>query len=173
MMRFDFETYLPDDILTKVDRMSMAHSIESRVPLLDHGLVTFAASLPASMKIQGQRRKHILKQAVADLLPADLLERTKQGFGVPLGLWFRTDLREVLADTLQPSRVRERGYFQPSVVDRLVQEHLTGRRDHTWRLWQLVMLELWQRQYLDRSLDGRSVPIRPRPLPENGKRIPA
>jgi asparagine synthase (glutamine-hydrolysing) len=149
MMRFDFETYLPEDVLTKVDRMSMAHSIESRVPLLDNQVIDFAATIPASMKIVNGRRKHILKEAVRDLLPADILNRRKQGFGVPLGVWFSGGLTGVFADVLNAPTTRQRGYFEPAFVDRLLGEHLQGKRDHTLRLWQLLMFELWHRQYLD------------------------
>src|SRR5213078_1142436 len=94
MMRLDFETYLPEDVLTKVDRMSMAHSIESRVPLLDSEVIAFASTLPAAFKIKNGRRKHILKEVASRLLPREVLDRRKQGFGVPLGVWFRGNLRE-------------------------------------------------------------------------------
>ena len=104
MMRFDAETYLPEDVLTKVDRMSMAHSIESRVPLLDNEVMAFASTLPASLKIKDGRRKHILKEVAATLLPREILDRRKQGFGVPLGVWFRGNLRELFADTLLVAR---------------------------------------------------------------------
>jgi asparagine synthase (glutamine-hydrolysing) len=149
MMRFDFETYLPEDILTKVDRMSMAHSIESRVPLLDNHVIDFAATLPAELKIRKGRRKHILKEAVRSLLPAHIIDRRKQGFGIPLGVWFRNGLTDVFSDVLRSPRTRQRGYFEPAFVDRLVEEHLAGRRDHTLRLWQLMVFELWHRQYMD------------------------
>jgi asparagine synthase (glutamine-hydrolysing) len=149
MMKLDFETYLPEDVLTKVDRMSMAHSIESRVPLLDNEVIDFAASLPASLKIHEGRRKHLLKEAVRTLLPAEILNRRKQGFGVPLGVWFRGGLSDLLSDVLTSPRTRQRGYFQASFVDRLVEEHRTGKRDHTLRLWQLMVFELWHREYLD------------------------
>jgi len=150
MMRFDFHTYLANDGLTKVDRMSMAHSIESRVPLLDTTVVEFAATLPASFKIAPNgRQKHILKAAVEDLLPASVLDRPKHGFSVPVGRWFGGDLRELFADTLLSPRARGRGFFQPRAVERLLKEHVGGRRDHTLRLWLLVVLELWQRQYVD------------------------
>jgi asparagine synthase (glutamine-hydrolysing) len=150
MMKFDAETYLPEDVLTKVDRMSMAHSIESRVPLLDNDVIDFAASLPASMKIKNGRRKHVLKEVAATLLPQDILNRRKQGFGVPLGVWFRGNLRELFADTLLSSTTLQRGYFEPVFVRQLVDEHLAGKRDHTLRLWQLVIFERWHRQYVDR-----------------------
>jgi asparagine synthase (glutamine-hydrolysing) len=147
MMRFDAETYLPEDVLTKVDRMSMAHSIESRVPLLDNDVIAFASALPASLKIKNGRRKHVLKEVAATLVPRGILDRRKQGFGVPLGTWFRGNLRELFADTLLSPASLQRGYFQPAFVRRIVDEHLTGRRDHTLRLWQLVIFEKWQQQY--------------------------
>jgi asparagine synthase (glutamine-hydrolysing) len=156
MMRFDFETYLPEDVLTKVDRMSMAHSIESRVPLLDNQVIDFAATLPAHFKIRKGRQKHILKEAVRTLLPGGIIDRKKQGFGVPLGVWFRGGLTDVFADVLRSPLTRQRGYFEPAFVDRLVEEHVTGRRDHTFRLWQLTVFELWHRQYLDPPSAGRA-----------------
>jgi asparagine synthase (glutamine-hydrolysing) len=162
MMRLDFETYLPGDVLTKVDRMSMAHSIESRVPLLDNHVVDFAASLPAALKIRDGRRKHILKEAVRDLLPDDVLSRRKQGFGVPLGAWFRGGLADLLSDVLASPRTRQRGYFEPAFVDRLVDEHRTGRRDHTLRLWQLMVFELWHREYLDSAAGAAAAESRAR-----------
>ena len=149
MMRFDFETYLPEDVLTKVDRMSMAHSIESRVPLLDNEVIDFAATLPAHLKIHQGRRKHVMKEALKGLVPDGILNRKKQGFGVPLGTWFRGGLTDVFADVLGSATTRQRGYFQPAFIERLVQEHLAGRRDHTLRLWQLLVFELWHRHYVD------------------------
>jgi asparagine synthase (glutamine-hydrolysing) len=151
MMAFDFETYLPEDCLTKVDRMSMAHSIESRVPLLDHHVVEFAATLPAAMKIQAGRRKHLLKQLAYRLVPREMLDRPKQGFGVPIGHWFRGSLRDVFGDILSAPSTRQRGYFDTAFVDRMLQEHLSGKREHSLRLWQLLVFELWHRQYVDRA----------------------
>jgi asparagine synthase (glutamine-hydrolysing) len=148
MMAFDFETYLPEDCLTKVDRMSMAHSIESRVPLLDHLVIEFAASLPAALKIQGTRRKHLLKQLAYRLVPRELLDRPKQGFGVPIGHWFRGSMRELFGDVLTSPAARQRGYFDTAFVDRVLHEHLSGKRDHSLRLWQLLVFELWHRQYV-------------------------
>jgi asparagine synthase (glutamine-hydrolysing) len=173
MMRFDFETYLPEDVLTKVDRMSMAHSIESRVPLLDNDVVTFALSLPASMKIEGVERKRILKDVASTVLPASVLARRKQGFGVPIGNWFRGRLRDMLRDVLQSATARQRGYFETRFVDRLLREHLMAQRDHTLRLWQLVMFELWHRKYLDGTaiprLGGSSLPLDRGSLPQKDK----
>src|SRR4051794_2999978 len=172
MMRFDAETYLPEDVLTKVDRMSMAHSIESRVPLLDNEVIAYAASLPASLKIKNGRRKHILKEVAASLLPPEIINRRKQGFGVPIGAWFRRGpgeagrgdtLRELFADTLLSPRSIQRGYFQPAFVRQLVNEHLAGTRDHTLRLWQLVIFERWHRLYAEAP--GKSFPLSGRDLP--------
>ncbi len=151
MMRFDFETYLPEDVLTKVDRMSMAHSIESRVPLLDNQVIEMAASLPARLKIRNGARKHILKAVARTLLPPAILDRPKKGFGVPLGIWFRGNLRDLFGDVLGSARARQRDYFNAPFVDRLVAEHVSGRRDHTMRLWQLVVFELWHARYIDRA----------------------
>jgi len=170
MMRFDFETYLPEDVLTKVDRMSMAHSIESRVPILDHEVVTFAASLPSAMKIDGTERKRILKAAAATVLPPSVLAKPKQGFGVPIGNWFRGRLRNMVQDVLESPRTIQRGYFEKTFVDRLLREHLSARRDHTLRLWQLLMFELWHRTYLDRpaaeNARGSSLPLNRSALPQ-------
>ena len=116
MMRFDFETYLPEDVLTKVDRMSMAHSIETRVPLLDNLVIDFAATLPARLKIKNGRRKHILKETLRPMLPAGILDRKKQGFGIPLGTWFRGGLTGLFSDVLDAPRTRQRGYFEPAFV---------------------------------------------------------
>jgi asparagine synthase (glutamine-hydrolysing) len=151
MMSFDFETYLPEDCLVKVDRMSMAHSIESRVPLLDHLVVEFAASLPASLKMPAGRLKHLLKTLAFSLMPREILDRPKMGFGVPIGRWFRGELREAFGDILGSTLARQRGYFNTAFVERLLADHLSGRRDHSWRLWQLLVFELWQRQYVDQA----------------------
>jgi asparagine synthase (glutamine-hydrolysing) len=156
MMRFDFETYLPEDVLTKVDRMSMAHSIESRVPLLDNEVIDFAATLPARLKIRNGRRKHVLKETLRTLLPDSILNRRKQGFGVPLGNWFRGGLTDLFSDVLDSPRTKQRGYFEPAFVSRLLREHLSGGRDHTLRLWQLLVFELWHRHYLDTVGVGRA-----------------
>jgi asparagine synthase (glutamine-hydrolysing) len=101
------------------------------------------------LKIVNGRRKHILKEAAAPLLPAGILDRPKQGFGVPLGVWFRGGLTDIFSDVLRSPTTRQRGYFESAFVDRLLAEHLTHKRDHTLRLWQLLVFELWHRQYLD------------------------
>lgn len=145
----DVRTYLVDDILTKVDRMSMAVSLEARVPLLDHRIVEFALSLPPHMKLRRGQTKMILRQAMVDRLPAMVLNKPKQGFSIPLKHWLRGSLRPLMADLLSVESVRRRGYFQPECVTRWVSEHLEGRANHSHRLWALMVLELWHQHTLD------------------------
>jgi asparagine synthase (glutamine-hydrolysing) len=147
--RVDLATYLPDDLLTMADRMSMAHSLELRAPFCDHVLIEESLKLSPSMKMPGLRLKGLLKAAFADVLPKPVLTHRKQGFMIPLGRWLRSDLREVMEDLLAPDRLRTRGLFDPAAVTALEQEHLQGIRSHSDRLWTLMMLELWLRQYLD------------------------
>lgn len=141
----DTVTELPGDILTKVDRMSMAHSLEVRVPLLDHVLVEYVARLPVDYKLHGTTTKYILKKAFGHLLPEQILKRPKMGFALPLQHWFSNDLKDFLRDVLFDSRSMQRGYFRPAFVDKLVDEHARGRRDHSYLLWSLMTLELWHR----------------------------
>lgn len=151
LLYIDSKTYLPGDILTKVDRMSMAVSLEARVPLLDHKLIEFVTRIPASLKLAGTETKHLFKQAIADLVPAEIVNRPKQGFGVPIQEWINQQLRERIRDTLNDSRTLERGYVARAYVQVLLDEHKRGRRDHAMGLWSLLMLELWHRQYVDRN----------------------
>ena len=145
----DSKTYLPGDILTKVDRMSMAASLETRAPLLDQKLIEFVTQIPAAMKIVGSETKYILKRAVKDLVPNEILTRAKQGFGIPVSKWINQELRGRIRDTLSDSITRQRGYFNYSYVEVLLREHDRGRRDHSTSLWALFMLELWHRRFLD------------------------
>jgi asparagine synthase (glutamine-hydrolysing) len=151
----DSKTYLPGDILVKVDRMSMAHSIETRAPLLDHLLIEFAQKIPAALKLRqsanGLETKHIFKRAVADLVPAEIINRPKQGFDVPIRKWFNGELRELLDDTLNSKSLRERGYFNVRAIQSIVAEHRRGTRDHARHLWGLLTLELWHRSFIDRA----------------------
>ena len=151
LLYLDSKTYLPGDILTKVDRMSMANSLEARVPLLDHKLIEFVTRIPSALKMKGLETKHIFKRAVADLVPAEILERPKQGFGVPIERWINQQLRERLHGTLTEPRTRQRGFVEPRYVNVLLDEHERGRRDHATELWALFMLELWHRQFVDDS----------------------
>jgi asparagine synthase (glutamine-hydrolysing) len=138
----DIRGYLADDILAKVDRASMATSLEVRVPFLDHTVVEYAMNIPDTWKLRGTRSKWILKQAFADLLPAPILARNKQGFSIPMKNWLRGPLQPLLRDLLAPDRIRERGWFEPAEVDRLVEEHVRGSHNHAHRLWCLMALEL-------------------------------
>jgi len=147
--RIDLATYLPDDLLTMADRMSMARSLELRAPFCDHRLIEFSLSIPAAAKLEGFRLKALLKAAFADVLPPTVVNRRKQGFMIPLSRWLRTTLRDLVDDTLAPERVRARGLWRPELVARLVSEHLAGARTHGDRIWTLVVLELWMREYLD------------------------
>jgi asparagine synthase (glutamine-hydrolysing) len=145
----DIKTYLTDDILVKVDRMSMATSLEARVPFLDHKVMEFAATIPGSLKLKGLTTKYILKKAVADLLPPQILTRGKEGFSIPIKNWIMQELRPLLLDTLSESRIQKRGYFRPEYVQQLIQEHLEGKENHSHRLWALMVFEIWHQMYLD------------------------
>lgn len=151
LLYVDSKTYLPGDILTKVDRMSMAVSLEARAPLLDHKLIEFVTRIPASLKLAGLETKYLLKKAVKDLVPSEILDRPKQGFGVPIQEWINQQLRSRLRETLTEPRTRHRGYIDPRYIDVLLDEHERGRRDHSTGLWALFMLELWHRQFLDKG----------------------
>ncbi|HET8579225.1 MAG TPA: asparagine synthase (glutamine-hydrolyzing) [Methylomirabilota bacterium] len=151
LQHIDIQTYLPDDILAKVDRTSMAVSLEARVPLLDHRLMEFLATIPSSLKLREGSGKYLLKRAMASRLPPAILARRKMGFGVPLAAWFRAELREMTHDLLLAPRTRQRGIFRPSWVEWLLRTHEAGRRDCSARLWALLCFELWARQWLDRS----------------------
>src|SRR5262249_17049665 len=126
LLYIDSKTYLPGDILTKVDRMSMATSLEARVPLLDHKLAEFVVRIPSSLKMRGQETKHILKRAVRGLVPDEILERPKQGFGVPIAEWLNSELRDEIRDTLTDQTARARGVVDPRYVDVLLAEHARG-----------------------------------------------
>jgi asparagine synthase (glutamine-hydrolysing) len=140
----DLQSYLPGDILTKVDRMTMAVSLEARVPLLDHPLVEFAVSLPSALKLRDGTGKWIFREAIRDLVPPSVLEKPKQGFAVPLAQWFRGPLRYRL-DSLAADDAPVLQFAERGVVSRLCAEHLSGRRDQSGTLWRLLALDLWLR----------------------------
>ncbi|GIX49575.1 MAG: asparagine synthetase B [Candidatus Tectimicrobiota bacterium] len=146
----DLKTYLTDVILTKVDRASMAVSLEARAPLLDYRLVEFAASLPDRYKVRGGQGKYLLKALARQLLPASIVTRRKKGFSIPKARWLRQELYDFCADILLSARARGRGYFRPSAVEALLQAHRRGSRDFSDQLWALLCLELWHRQFVDR-----------------------
>jgi asparagine synthase (glutamine-hydrolysing) len=142
----DLKTWLPGDILTKVDRASMAHSLEVRVPLLDHRLVEWASSLPPALKLHGGTGKYIFKKALEPDLPHEVLYRSKMGFRVPLAAWLRGPLAQRVRDALTQGEIARCGYFQPAMLEQLVQQHGSGRRDHSATLWSLLMLDAFLRR---------------------------
>ena len=143
MMEYDLKTYLPNDVLTKVDRMSMLASLEARVPLLDHRLVEFAARIPSRLKIRGGIGKRILKRVMVPYLPPEVLNKRKQGFSVPLGTWLRTDLREDILDTLRGGN--RHGLFDRRAVERLTDAFFRGDDSPNYQVWTLYAFELWYR----------------------------
>ena len=142
-------TYLPCDILNKVDIASMAFSLECRCPFLDHEVAELAARMPIELKHSHSGGKRILIETFHDLLPPPIQTRAKMGFGVPLDHWFRDELRPLLAETLLDPASLSRGLFKPESIRRLIDEHDRRRWDHSYRLWSLLCLELWQRTWLD------------------------
>lgn len=148
VLYIDLKRYLPLDILTKVDRMSMAHSLEARVPLLDHKLAEFVATIPTELKLRGKSTKYIFKQAMRDLLPVSILERKKQGFALPLKHWLKREWRGFLLDHLLDDRTRARGLFRADYIEELYRDHCAGR-DHSLLLWMLLVFELWCRKFVD------------------------
>jgi asparagine synthase (glutamine-hydrolysing) len=156
MQRLSYQycrSYLAEDILHKVDRASMAVSLEARSPFLDRELVEFVAALPASVKLKFPNRgKAILKRAMRDRLPSVVIDRPKKGFGIPVAGWLRGPLNELVDDLLSPSRIAEAGYLDPDRVRRLLDEHRTNARNHRKVLWTLLSFELWR--------DARGIPGR-------------
>ena len=145
----DLKTYLADDILVKVDRMSMANSLEVRVPFLDHRLVEFVTAIPSDFKLRGLTTKYILKHAMKTILPGPTLKKPKQGFSIPIKTWLKRELRPLLLDTLSERRVRRRGFFNRHYVNALIREHLSGRQNHSHQLWALLFFELWLQAHVD------------------------
>jgi asparagine synthase (glutamine-hydrolysing) len=143
----DINTYLVDDILTKVDRMSMAASLEARVPLLDHRIVEYALNLPPEMKLHLGKTKVILRQTMNGKLPKDVLAKPKQGFSIPIKHWLLGPLKPMMLDLLSYETIQSQPYFQPDTVQRLVDEHLESRANHSHRLWALMVFQLWHREY--------------------------
>jgi len=150
LLYIDSKTYLPGDILTKVDRMSMAASLEARAPLLDHKLIDFVTTIPASLKLKGTETKYIMKKAVADLVPNEILNRPKQGFGVPIQEWINSQLRTRIREELANLTSGHRDYIDQGYVQVLLDEHERGRRDHSMALWALFMFQLWHREYVEK-----------------------
>ena len=158
MLYVDTKLWLPDDLLARGDKTSMATSLEARVPLLDHKLVEFAASVPQNLKVKGFARKYLLKKASEAWLPPQIIHRKKKGFPVPFTLWFRKEARSFLRDALSPSTVRRRGLFNPVLVEKLLSEHERGFANHTSLLYGLLSVELWQRCFMDFVIHAEKPP---------------
>ena len=148
-MLVDQMTYLPNDLLVKVDIASMANSLEARSPFLDHKVIEFAASLPESLKLSGMETKPFLKKIAAALVPKEAIYRRKMGFGVPVGKWFRGEMKDFVREVLLSERSRNRGVIRPEMLQRYVDEHTSGSRDHAFKIWALLMLELWYQRFID------------------------
>jgi asparagine synthase (glutamine-hydrolysing) len=156
--RLDIQHYLPEDILAKVDRMSMACSLEARVPLLDHRLVEFVTALPPRWKQEGNRPKALLLESSRADLPSQVWNRPKMGFGIPLSRWFRGHNKEYLRDVLLGERARSRGLWNPKGVEALLKAHERGTWDLSEHIWSILTVEVWWRKYLDPHESGLPVP---------------
>jgi asparagine synthase (glutamine-hydrolysing) len=143
LSKLDFLTYLPDDLLVKADIASMSYALEVRSPFLDHRLMEFTAALPTEMKLRGLSRKYLLKKIALEIIPRQNVTRVKKGFGVPLGQWFRGQLREMLCDSLLSQRFLSSGYFDPAAIKEMVSQHLGRQKDYGFQLWSLLMFEIW------------------------------
>jgi asparagine synthase (glutamine-hydrolysing) len=149
MLDADVNNTLPDDLLVKMDVATMANSLEGRSPFLDHKLMEFMARVPSGLKLRGGESKYLLKSALRQILPAEILARKKKGFGVPLGRWLRNNLREKLVDTVLSDRALARGYFRPEAVQEMVKTLLQGSDRFQYQLWDLLVLERWHQMYID------------------------
>jgi asparagine synthase (glutamine-hydrolysing) len=155
MLEVDVKTYLAGDLIPKIDIATMAHALEARSPLLDHELMEFAASIPADLKVRGREKKWIFREALRGWLPSDILDRPKQGFSVPIGDWFRSELRDLAHDVLLDPHSLSRGYFRPEAIRSMLDRHSRGADQETKPMWALFMLELWHREFVD----GASSPL--------------
>ena len=145
----DTNTYLPNDLLVKMDIVTMSNSLEARSPFLDHCLIEFVASLKAEFKTKWFIKKYLLKNIIKDFIPRENIYRPKMGFGVPIGKWFRHELKGFLSETLLSGRSLSRGYFNPDFIKEIIGQHLGGKADYSYQLWSLLMLELWHRRFID------------------------
>ena len=147
----DIKVQLPADMLVKVDRMSMAHSLEVRAPILDHVFMEFIATIPSKFKLNGQEKKYIFKRALKPYLPDEILYRKKQGFEAPLDNWFRNNLKGLAEDTILSTKALQRGFFQPKTIQTMWQQHQSKQRNFGTNLWTLLMFELWYRKFMEQS----------------------
>lgn len=150
MMATDFNLYLPEVLMVKVDIASMANSLEARSPFLDHEFVELVASFPPELKMKNFKTKYILKKRLKNFLPEEIVRRKKMGFGIPVGRWFRKELKQYVVDILLSNDSLTRGYFKPEEIIKIVKEHMSGKVDHTGRLWGLLIFELWHKIFIDK-----------------------
>ncbi|MFH1754498.1 MAG: asparagine synthase (glutamine-hydrolyzing) [Candidatus Latescibacterota bacterium] len=148
MLYVDTRFYLPNDMLVKVDRMTMANALEARVPFLDHELVELAATIPSSIKFKKRIKKYILKEALRDLLPGSILDRKKAGFNVPVNAWLAGKMKAMAQELLSPERIGQVGFFEPSYVSKLLAEHLARKADHSFPLWGLMCFQIWYERFI-------------------------
>ena len=153
LLYLDMTTYLPEDLLVKMDIATMANSLEARVPFLDHQFIEEVAGIPSHLKLKGSTTKFILKKAFFDFLPEAILKRRKMGFGVPISRWFRNELKDYIYEILLDSRTLNRGYFKREGIERLLDEHACMRYDHSSKIWALLFLEIWFRVFMDQEGD--------------------
>ncbi|MEN8222004.1 MAG: asparagine synthase (glutamine-hydrolyzing) [Acidobacteriota bacterium] len=144
----DLKTYLVDNILVKVDRMSMATSLEARVPLLDYKMVEFAFSLPENLKLRGNTTKYFMKEALRGILPDEIIDRRKEGFSIPIKNWLKTDLKDLMMEYLSEKRVKESGLFNYKSINNMINEHLNNKQNHAHRLWSLILFNIWREKFL-------------------------
>jgi asparagine synthase (glutamine-hydrolysing) len=150
----DFHTQLPDEFLHMTDRLSMAHSLEARVPFLDHRFVELVFRIPASLRTRAGDLKYLFKRAVGDLLPPAVLQGGKRGFVIPIKLWLRDPLRPLVERLLSENRLRQQGIFRPEFNRRFVRPHLAGHADYTWQIWAALMFQLWHQVFIEGPADG-------------------
>jgi asparagine synthase (glutamine-hydrolysing) len=155
LLYLDIHSYLPEDLLVKMDIATMANSLEARVPFLDHKLMEFAAQIPSQLKLNGVKAKFILKKAFSGFLPRPILKRKKMGFGVPIARWMREELKNYVYDVLLDPKTLLRGYFKKEGIERLLREHLSLRYDHSAKIWALLFLEIWFRTFMDQEGDSK------------------
>lgn len=153
LLYVDIHSYLPEDLLVKMDIATMANSLEARVPFLDHEFMERVAGIPSSLKLRGSVTKFILKKAFSNFLPREILERKKMGFGVPISRWFRKELKKYVYEILLDRKALDRGYFRKEGIQRLLDEHVALRYDHSARIWALLILEIWFRVFMDKEGD--------------------
>jgi asparagine synthase (glutamine-hydrolysing) len=152
LLTVNMASYLPGDLLVKTDRMTMANSLEARSPFLDDRLLACASKIPSRLKLKGTTTKYVLKRVLEGILPREIIWRRKHGFGVPVGRWFRAELKDFLCDAILSPEALQRGYFRAQAVRTLVGEHMSGKRDHGHRLWALLTFEIWHRLFIDQEV---------------------